>query len=1734
MENKFGVTLKSTGAGKPTDRNFKPSASASSAVKKSSFTGPPPKFTDIKARFDDEKKEQVSEKTSGSPGTKQREFGTDYSAKKTLGSPGTKRREFGTDYSAKKSNSGVNDKGKLTQPLKVGKAGESGFQRNVTSRGSFERKTKIEEKGKLDLQDDDGAQIVVGKVFTRQDSNTYTATVENRVQRQGSSDDPVDKVRASNLLTGQLAMLRIRPGSGGKKDERTTFSSRTVEKSNNGFNKVETTTTTIKSNFNTKSKPFSSNSGSNGSPKLGKKFTSSSSAPTEFGLSFSPKKSDDNKSRDLLSKTFSSHSRQSSSDSLGSSTSSPRSNVSTDLVQLDSSSLKKLDSILGTGSVEHLGNRKETKTVTKTVETGAKRPGSPRTIVTETKIVTTSVSKRPGNKTVSSREEVTSFSTSQSESNSPRSWGGKKTDVIKTSSEDSKPEWLDKSKEMVNKFQTKMKPTTRDVLVTNSDKSDVTKSRLSKPVDKTVKQLSANKGKLGKTDINSNKMTPAWETRVVSSSLQRRSSDLSDTGSDISSRSSSSLPSSIDLVKKRECTIRKMEPGNFRKIMGNFEEKSKSGSTTPERKISDPKLEFKKPLSRAKSIVLERKNSFECPQSPQLSPRDATHLVLKETGAIPNVKKFAKEINSGRARAFSTGSIKDSGSELEYHDAISRRQGQEWPNSDLSSDESEALYEFIGDPGEGDRDGEPQNSRSMARRHGQKSPDLDSGKGVHRPSYEEQSSSDMTAESSSKDGTLESLDDRAVEGDAENESDSSNSGIYEPINQDWVNKLKVEQRDQPPELPADRKKKKKKKDGNKSGAAAIGSKLKKLYNKPKKSSGEPGLTKVSSAPQLSLSEQTSSGVLNKLGDKLKLIKRAKSSDPKLLAEAEVVISSSEYDPEGYDCESNDMNIPLEDIVYIDSSDSIELPESPEHENQNSYEDTAPPLPPRVTSDEESAPKPPPKTRSSMINTIDANLGLVPMRPPKRNSSRPQSEDEAPTPALPPRNRVSTNFNLDTVVPVNPGLVSSAHSTGDLRNAKGQWQASKDSYLHGHLVQSSSNKDLDHSDGPPVSSHHKTDDENIYIECDRPTGQEGGKRPLEKKLSSMYMKSTDVASAPDRGQTNLKSTVPLQDIMMFQSQYQNTADDNMYLDLKRIKCLHPVVQEDEDQLYGTLGERYTPKIHAAEPLYQYYHKDMASRASKKCTVMHAQSDDEEDDERIYEALDDVIESPVETKADRVKTSTLEMFTKKSGTAMRALWCEMPEVKDSGLLEKLSSQERKIQEATFEIITSEATYLRSLNVLMNTFLLSQEFSAEHSDRCVLTRQERHVIFSNIGSIRDTSERFLSALEAKWQESVMMEDISSVIESHANAKFECYVRYCSNQTFQERQVQELMKKPEFSDVIKRMENSPECQGLPMTSFLLLPMQRITRLPLLVDAICHRMEPATEQHKGATRALDALNKVVRKCNDGARKMQQTEQMCRLVQNLEFKVKEIPLVSASRHLLKQGELTRVLTDTSSRLPLRKGKTKQAVNIFLFNDIILISKKKRNRFSYSFTPQNINELINTQYVVNDYAPRNALHVETLDTTDKSRYLPQGAPSGCKNLFVVVLLENHEQKHTELILSCKSPSDRTRWIDSLSPSAKENESEKIYEEWDCPQVQCTTKYTATEPDELSLEESDVVNVFKKMGDGWYEGERIRDGERGWFPSANTMEIVNSHVRARNLRLRYRLLLASQDYGDVYST
>uniref|UniRef100_A0A8B9KV13 SH3 domain-containing protein n=1 Tax=Astyanax mexicanus TaxID=7994 RepID=A0A8B9KV13_ASTMX len=74
---------------------------------------------------------------------------------------------------------------------------------------------------------------------------------------------------------------------------------------------------------------------------------------------------------------------------------------------------------------------------------------------------------------------------------------------------------------------------------------------------------------------------------------------------------------------------------------------------------------------------------------------------------------------------------------------------------------------------------------------------------------------------------------------------------------------------------------------------------------------------------------------------------------------------------------------------------------------------------------------------------------------------------------------------------------------------------------------------------------------------------------------------------------------------------------------------------------------------------------------------------------------------------------------------------------------------------------------------------------------------------------------------------------------------------------------------------------------------------------------------------------------------------------------------------------------------------------------------------------------------------------------------------------------------------------------------------IYSLTDIPQMQCIRAFVAQQPDELSLEKADVLLVHQQSSDGWVEGTRLSDRQRGWAPESH-LEIIHSE-KARQCNL-----------------
>lgn len=446
---------------------------------------------------------------------------------------------------------------------------------------------------------------------------------------------------------------------------------------------------------------------------------------------------------------------------------------------------------------------------------------------------------------------------------------------------------------------------------------------------------------------------------------------------------------------------------------------------------------------------------------------------------------------------------------------------------------------------------------------------------------------------------------------------------------------------------------------------------------------------------------------------------------------------------------------------------------------------------------------------------------------------------------------------------------------------------------------------------------------------------------------------------------------------------------------------------------------------------------------------------------------------------------------------SLWQNLEAVQASGLLSQLPQKEVIMQEAMFELVTSEASYYKSLEILETHFLRNPLLFN------TLCQSDMHFLFSNIEEVMKASERFLMDLEHRIEESIRISDVCDIVYYHAVEHFTVFITYVINQVYQEKTYRRLLEGNQaFREAMAVLENHPCVRGLSFTSFLILPFQRITRLKLLVQNILKKAEENTEREANAIKAHQQLEQIVKECNEGVRKMSRTEELISIEKTLEFKSKSVPIISHSRWLLKKGEVQLMAGPKTTRT-MRTRKLYQPVYLFLFNNLLLVTKRSGDKFQ-----------------VLDSCTRAMLRTEDLE--DQGQMLA--------NVFNLKLLENQEERPVNYMLKSSSMSDKLRWMCALTPNRRTRFMSTSAHQSDSPQVQCIQSYSSQEPDELSTEMADVLNLLERTDDGWMMGERLHDGERGWFPSRVVEEIHSKEVRAQNLREAFRIQQAHEGGGS----
>ncbi|XP_066300499.1 uncharacterized protein [Branchiostoma lanceolatum] len=473
-----------------------------------------------------------------------------------------------------------------------------------------------------------------------------------------------------------------------------------------------------------------------------------------------------------------------------------------------------------------------------------------------------------------------------------------------------------------------------------------------------------------------------------------------------------------------------------------------------------------------------------------------------------------------------------------------------------------------------------------------------------------------------------------------------------------------------------------------------------------------------------------------------------------------------------------------------------------------------------------------------------------------------------------------------------------------------------------------------------------------------------------------------------------------------------------------------------------------------------------------------------------------------------------------------WSTLPEVVKSNVKYDMSSKQRQLQEALFEVLKTEGSYLHSMTVFVGHFMSDEEL------RSSIKSSEFKALMSNSGEVLKASQLFFNELKARQQENVVVNDVCDIIANHAQKTFLVpYKNYCKNLPLQESTLKSLTEGTQsqelnqnFCDALKKLELDERCAKLPFSSFLLLPMQRITRFPLLVERIMNMRESESELFNTASEALVLVRDVSKKCNQATRKEQQIIELEDLVRRLTFdKVNpSFSLLNKERSIIKQGELTLI--------PRRGRKTKS--HLVLLTDYLLVTKKK--------------EKLGSVISLRNFCKRDRVAVREIDKIYDSCEDLSVAKKEQKGFmswfwskpaeenfkFSVTLLEDREGKQEEMVLAAKSPSELTRWVEAFQQLGMDEEGGKIYEKENCPIVRVILRRDPEEPDELALEEGDTLYVLRKKPDGWWFGETMHDERQGWFPATVVEEVRESdHFQGKELRREFtqRQLKGDQETG-----
>lgn len=240
---------------------------------------------------------------------------------------------------------------------------------------------------------------------------------------------------------------------------------------------------------------------------------------------------------------------------------------------------------------------------------------------------------------------------------------------------------------------------------------------------------------------------------------------------------------------------------------------------------------------------------------------------------------------------------------------------------------------------------------------------------------------------------------------------------------------------------------------------------------------------------------------------------------------------------------------------------------------------------------------------------------------------------------------------------------------------------------------------------------------------------------------------------------------------------------------------------------------------------------------------------------------------------------------------------------------------------EIIDTEEDYIRDLEVIINVYLVAMR------DQSIGTKDQINNVFSNVEMIYKINKGiFLPVLKTASVGKAFLTVVDYL---------KLYMVYCGNQDLSMQTLAALKANPKIEQFLYQCSRKPECRSLDLASFLIKPIQRICKYPLLLRELLKQTPEDQPDYTNLTTALQRMTTTVGTINEKKSDLDKKMRLYELSHKINLKGDMHLLNSPNRRLISEGELTRV---APKEVLGKKLLLKTQGHYFLFSDLFLFTK----------------------------------------------------------------------------------------------------------------------------------------------------------------------------------------------------